>query len=119
MKKLWTKIKIYLKPFFNWRFLVSYFIPFMLINGWAWIGVFLMPVIGSNWFTIAATTWLGILWLPCTPEKLITIPLAIFIHTKIFGPKDPKTREDLEKMYSEAKADWQSIKNKFKKKNKD
>lgn len=115
MKNLWKKIKIYIKPFINWRFLVAYFIPFMLINGWAWIGFALMPVIGSNWYTIASTTWLGILWLPCTPEKLITIPMAIFIHTKLFGPKDPKTREDLDKLYSEAKSDWQTIKSKFKK----
>lgn len=116
MKKILNKIWIYIRPFLNWRFLISYFIPFMLVNGWAWIGFFLLPIIGSNWFTIASSTWLGILWLPATPEKLITIPAAIFIHTKLFGKKDPKTRQQLDDMYLEAKLDFEKFKNLFKKK---
>ena len=39
LRKLW----IYVRPFFNWKFLVSYSVPFMITNGWAWIGVFLFP----------------------------------------------------------------------------
>lgn len=74
-----------------------------------------MPVIGANWYTIAATTWLGILWLPCTPEKLITIPMALFIHTRLFR-RDEKTRKQLEDMYAQAKEDWNKFKNKFKRK---
>ena len=113
MKKIWTKILIYLKPFLDWKFLVSYSIPFSLINGWAWIGTILMPIIGSNWFTIAASTWLAILWMPCTPEKLITIPMAIWIHHLLFK-NDKKTKIKMQKMYDEAKKDFNTIKNKFK-----
>ena len=47
--------------------------------------------------------------MPWTPEKLITIPAAIWIHLKIFS-KDEKTRAALDVMYDEAKEDW----NKFK-----
>ena len=113
MKKIWTKILTYLKPFLDWKFLVSYLIPFSLINGWAWIGTILMPIIGSNWFTIAASTWLAILWMPCTPEKLITIPMAIWIHHLLFK-NDKKTKIKMQKMYDEAKKDFNTIKNKFK-----
>lgn len=77
-----------------------------------------MPIIGANWFTVAATTWLGILWLPFTPEKLITIPAALFIHTRLFK-NDKKTKEQLEKMYAQAKDDWNKFKNKFKRKKPD
>ena len=112
MKRLLKKIWIYLKPFCNWRFLVSYSIPFMVVNGWAWIGVILIPVIGMNWFTSASLSWQAILWLPCTPEKLITIPATIFIQTRLFK-NDKKTKAQLEEMYAEAKKDWQTIKNKF------
>ena len=108
-KKLVKKVWIYLRPFFDIRFLISYFIPFMFTNGWAWIGAAILPIIGANWFTIAATTWLGILWMPWTPEKIITIPIAIWIHTKLFK----KNNEHLDRMYEEAKKDWNNIKNKF------
>lgn len=113
MKKIWTKIKIYLRPFLDWKFLVSYLIPFSLINGWAWVGTFLLPIIGSNWFTIAASTWLAILWMPWTPEKLVTIPMAIWIHHLLFK-NDKKTKIKMQKMYDEAKKDFNTIKNKFK-----
>ena len=113
MKKIWTKIKIYLRPFLDWKFLVSYLIPFSLINGWAWVGTFLLPIIGSNWFTIAASTWLAILWMPWTPEKLVTIPMAIWIHHLLFK-NDKKTKIKMQKMYEEAKKDFNTIKNKFK-----
>ena len=113
MKKIWNKIMIYLKPFLDWKFLVSYLIPFSLINGWAWVGTFLLPIIGSNWFTIAASTWLAILWMPWTPEKLVTIPMAIWIHHLLFK-NDKKTKIKMQKMYDEAKKDFNTIKNKFK-----
>ena len=113
MKKIWNKIIIYLKPFLDWKFLVSYLIPFSLINGWAWVGTFLLPIIGSNWFTIAASTWLAILWMPWTPEKLVTIPMAIWIHHLLFK-NDKKTKIKMQKMYDEAKKDFNTIKNKFK-----
>lgn len=110
MKKIIKKIWTYIRPFLDWRFLVSYFIPFMLINGWAWIGSILLPIIGPNWFTIAATTWLTWLWLPWTPEKLVTIPIALWIHKLLFG----KTNEKMQLMLEEAKCDWNKIKNNLK-----
>lgn len=73
-----------------------------------------MPIWGPNWFTSAAVAWLAFLWLPTTPEKLITIPAALVIHTKLFGKRDPKTREQLEKMLEEAHRDWASVKSRIK-----
>lgn len=73
-----------------------------------------MPIWGPNWFTSAAVAWLAFLWLPTTPEKLITIPAALVIHTKLFGKRDPKTREQLEKMLETAKQDWASVKSRIK-----
>lgn len=115
--KVVNKVWIYLKPFLNWRFLVSYSVPFMLINGWAWIGVFLFPYY-KNWFTIASVSWMTFLWMPFTPEKLVTIPMAIWIHTLIFK-HEKRTRAMLDQMYAEARADWEKVKRKlFKNKNK-
>ena len=114
IKAILNKLWIYIRPFLNWRFLVSYLLPFCIINGWAWVGAALMTVWGPNWFTTAATAWLAFLWLPTTPEKLITIPMAIIIHTKLFGKRDPKTREQLEEMLATAKADWKAVKSRIK-----
>lgn len=115
MKKLLKKIWIYIRPFVSLKFLISYIIPFMIVNGWAWIGAILLPFIGANWFTVASTTWLSILFLPFCPEKLITLPLAIFIHKRLFK-NDEKTHNYLNAMYDEANTDWQKIKNRFKRK---
>lgn len=108
LRKLW----IYIRPFFNWKFLVSYSIPFMITNGWAWIGVFLFPYY-KNWFTITSVSWMAFLWAPFTPEKLVTIPMAIWIHTLIFK-RDKKTRAMLDVMYNQAKKDWNNVKAKLK-----
>lgn len=74
-----------------------------------------MPIWGPNWFTSAAVAWLAFLWLPTTPEKLITIPAALVIHTKLFGKRDPKTKEQLEQMLNEAHKDWNTVKTRIKK----
>lgn len=118
LKKAWNKIVIYLRPFANWRFLISFGAAWMLTNGWSYIFVVVGPMLGWHWMTTIGAGYQAFLWLPITPEKLVTIPIAIFFHTMLFR-KDTKTHDQLQTMYSEAKSDWQRIKNKFKKKNKD
>ena len=65
-----------------------------------------------DWMFTAGTAYLAFLWLPITPEKLITIPFAIFIHWLLFS-NDIKTHTQLNDMYSQAKSDWQKVKFKF------
>lgn len=70
------KIKPFLKP----TLLVSFLLAWMLTNGWA----YLLSVIGHGVVRTIALSYVGILWLPFTPEKLITIPLALLIQKKLF-----------------------------------
>ena len=116
--RFFKKVWIYLKPFCNWRFLISYSIPFMIFNGWSWIGVYLIPFVGMNWFTSISLAWQGILWMPWTCEKLLSIPIAIWIHTRIFK-HDKITHYRLLRMYVQAKRDFEKIKSKFKRKKND
>lgn len=74
--KLWRVIK----PFLTWRILVIYLPIWFIVSGWAVAGVF----IGRGWFRAISITWQAILWMPWCPEKLLTIPLTIWIHKKIF-----------------------------------
>ena len=93
--------KKYVKPFLTWRILVCYLPFWFLATGWAW----LFSIVGKGWIKGVAIGWLAFLWLPCCPEKLITIPLSIWLHTKLF-PKHsiPKTlTSTLEKEKSKLK----------------
>ena len=118
MKKLLNKLKIYFKPFCHWRFLISFGAAWMITNGWSYIFIVVGPMIKCNWMLSIGAAWQAFLWLPFTPEKLVTIPLAMFFHTLLFT-KDAKTHQELEAMYAEAKSDWNKIKNKFKRKKKE
>ena len=114
VKKLW----IYINPFLNFKLLLIYIPIWFLMSGWTYLFIFLGMKYQINWMLISGSTWAGVLWLPCTPEKIITIPLTLLLYTKIFGNKNTKTIEKLNKMHIQAKADLQSFKihfDKFKK----
>lgn len=62
------------------KLFLAFLIAWMITNGWSYVmlgfGIFLK----IKWMQVVATSYLAILWLPCTPEKLITIPLSVFIY---------------------------------------
>ena len=88
----------------------------MLTNGWAYLIAF-TPLIKIQWIVWFARWYIGILYLPWTPEKLITIPIAIWVHIRLFK-YDYKTHKQLEEMHNQAKEDWNQFKSKFKRRNK-
>jgi hypothetical protein len=51
-----------------------------------------------KWMLSIGTSYLAFLWMPWTPEKLITIPIAIFL-LKILFPKQKKLQEELKKEF--------------------
>ena len=110
MKRLWTKIKTYISPFLNWRILIIYLPIWFLMSGWTYLFIYLGTRHHVGWMLAAGTFWATVLWLPITPEKLITIPLTLFIYVKWVGHSDPK----LEAMVKEAKNDWEATKRWFK-----
>jgi hypothetical protein len=71
---------------------ISFGIAWIITNGWAYIMLGIGIYGHINWAKIIATTYLSILWLPFTPEKLITIPLAIWLQ-KILFKKEVATHE--------------------------
>ena len=109
MKRLWTKIKTYISPFLNWRILVIYVPIWFLMSGWTYLFIYLGTRHHVGWMLAAGTFWATILWLPITPEKLITIPLTLFIYVKWVGHSDPK----FEHMLVEARKDWEATKRWF------
>jgi hypothetical protein len=73
------KIKPYLKP----TILISMFLAWMMTNGWS----YLFAVIGTPVMRRIALSYIALLWLPFTPEKIITIPLGLFIQKILFNRK--------------------------------
>ena len=106
--RFWSGIKVYLRPFTSFRFLLSFGVAWMLTNGWAYLIAF-APLGLPEWIVWFSRWYIGFLYLPWTPEKLVTIPMAIWFHIRLFK-NDDKTHKQLQDMYSQAKADWQSVK---------
>ena len=98
----WFVLKDYIKPFCNIKFCVSFFLAWMITNGWSYIALALGTYFKINWLIAIAGSYQAFLWLPCTPEKLITIPIAIWIHKKLFK-KDFNNLHNLTKMYEREK----------------
>lgn len=86
----------------NPRFLLCFGIGWIITNGWSYIllgfGIFLEV----EWMIAVATAYLAILWLPISPEKIITFAIAIGLMKLLF-PKDEKTLGILVTGYEKAK----------------
>ena len=98
------KIKTYISPFLNWRILIIYLPIWFLMSGWTYLFIFLGTKYHINWMLASGTFWATILWLPITPEKLITIPITLVVYVKLFGHKE---EDKLQLLMAEARGDWQ------------
>ena len=62
-----------------------------------------IPMRLPDWLVWFSRSYIAFLYIPTTPEKLITIPMArIFFQTQLFKG-DEKTKAQLNDMYSQAK----------------
>ena len=109
------RFKNYFRPFLSLKFLLCFLLAWSITNGWAYIFIFLGSYYSINWMFTIGTTYMAFLWLPFTPEKLVTIPLAIWFNLKLF--KDHKTNQLLINMKKQAFDDWQKFKNRRNNKN--
>ena len=101
-------LEFLLKP----RFLLCFGLAWMITNGWCYIFIGVGSYYNIGWMFYVGTTYLAFLWLPITPEKIVTIPLAI-AFLKLLFPRDKYTLGVLVDMYQKAK---DALKSKRKKK---
>lgn len=90
IKTLLVKTYNFLK---DWRTAISFLIAWMITNGWCYLFILFGSIFDIKWLLGIGTGYLAFLWLPCTPEKLITIPLALFIKKKLFKNKKGEENE--------------------------
>ncbi len=74
----------------NPRLLICFGIAWMITNGWSYILLALGTYFKIGWMAALAAGYLALMWLPGTPEKIITVAIAIFL-LRILFPKDEKT----------------------------
>lgn len=70
----------------------------MITNGWAYILLILGLTLNINLMYAIAMTYITFIWLPVTPEKIITVTIALFLVKILF----PQHNQELKKQIEEA-----------------
>ena len=111
------KLKKIARFIFNPRLLLCLGIAWMITNGWCYVLAFLGKMLDITWMMVVGATYAGLLWLPFTPEKVLTVIIAIFLLRLIF-PNDKNTLAVLKEEFDQARMGtkklWRKI---FRKKN--
>lgn len=87
LKKMLKKTVSFL---LNPRLLLCFGIAWLITNGWSYILFFVGTSLEIPWMIAVASAYLAFLWVPFTPEKLVTLAIAIFL-LKVLFPNDEKT----------------------------
>ena len=98
-EKLRKVIRFLLNP----RLVICVAIAWMITNGWSYIMFALGTMFGIHWMTAVAGAYLTFLWLPVSPEKLLTFTIAIALLRWLF-PNDQQTLAVLKGWYEKTKA---------------
>ena len=89
-EKLRPKLKKTASFLFNWHFMLCFGLGWMITNGWSYLCFAFGTIWHIDWLRRVATAYLALLWLPFTPEKIITAAIAILLLKAIF-PNDTRT----------------------------
>lgn len=97
------KLKKVLQFIANPRLLLCFGLAWVLTNGWSYILFAIGTYFGIGWMIAVSGAYLTFLWLPISPEKLVTVALAMVLLRFLF-PKDEKTLGVLKEMYAKIKS---------------
>ncbi len=87
----------------NPRLLLCFGIAWLITNGWCYLFLFFGLTFDIAWMSAVGGAYAAFLWLPFTPEKLVTVAIAVFLLQLLF-PRDTATLQVLREMYARAKA---------------
>ncbi|MBR3978272.1 MAG: hypothetical protein IKJ94_01450 [Oscillospiraceae bacterium] len=97
------KIKKVLQFLLNPRLLVCLAVAWLITNGWSYVMFAFGTYFEIGWMIAVSGAYLAFLWLPVSPEKIVTVAIAIALLRFLF-PRDEKTLAVLRNMYQKAKA---------------
>ena len=96
---LWKKIKQLIRLLLNWRFLICFGIAWMITNGWSYVLFALGTVTGSAWMLAVSGAYLAFLWLPISPEKIVTCAIALILVRFLFPRHRDALRAQLKEIF--------------------
>lgn len=102
-EKIKNTVKKVVMFLLNPRLLLCFGIGWMITNGWSYILLGLGILLHIEWMIAVATGYLAVLWFPFSPEKIVTIVIAMWLM-KVLFPNDTKTLGVLRDMYAKLKA---------------
>ncbi|MBQ2120541.1 MAG: hypothetical protein II197_06250 [Peptococcaceae bacterium] len=101
-EKLKNTLHTILEFLFNPPLLICLGIAWLITNGWSYI-VFTLGVYFDVPLMIGiASAYLAFLWVPFTPEKIITVIIAIALLKRFF-PDDERTLKKLQNLHAKYK----------------
>lgn len=103
LQKLKPKLKKLVQFLLNPRLLICIAVAWLITNGWSYIMFAFGTFFEVGWMIAVSSAYLAFLWLPISPEKIVTFAIAIALLRFLF-PKDEKTLAVLRNMYQKAKA---------------
>ncbi len=103
--------KVKLKHFFkkavqfilNPRLLLCFSIAWFITNGWSYLMLAVGTYFNIHWMMVVAGAYLTFLWLPISPEKIVTVAIAIALLRFLF-PNDQKTLAVLKQLREKIKS---------------
>ncbi|MCM1024776.1 MAG: hypothetical protein NC395_12080 [Prevotella sp.] len=81
----------------NPRMLLCVGIAWLITNGWSYIMFGIGTYYGVSWMIAVSSAYLAFLWLPISPEKIVTFAIAVAL-LRWFFPNDTKTLAVLKKI---------------------
>lgn len=103
------KLKTALGFLLNPRFVLCFGIAWFLTNGWCYVAVGLGTWLKLPWLAGVGTAWMAALWFPFTPEKIVTVLIAMWLLKRLF-PNDQKTLAVLHRLHARFRAQHQAWK---------
>ena len=107
-----TKIKNTIKAIYefilNPRLLLCFGLAWLITKGWAYIAVAFGAMYDISILATIGATYLAFLWLPITPEKIITVIISIHLLKKIY-PEDTKTLAKLYELKRKANRECRKV----------
>ena len=86
------RLLLWMKLILNWRFVICFGIGWMITNGWSYLMLAVGFLADVNWMKAVSLGYLALLWLPFSPEKVVTVSIALFLVRRLF----PKHNRELE-----------------------
>lgn len=115
MEKIKRILKKALLFITNPRLLLCFGMAWIITNGWSYILLGIGTWLDIQWMQVVAGAWLTFLWIPGTPEKLMTVALAI-VFLRFLFPNDQKTLQVLKDLSAKTKKKVKEHKEKKEKK---